>query len=69
MTCHKTNPASPMAAGRAGDRFNSLAALNDLQMIPQPIVCVQASFLSRRFGLSPHVAALLAPLAFGGVAR
>ena len=64
MTCHKTNPASPMAAGRAGDRFNSLAALNDPQ-IAQPLISIQADFVARRFGLAPEFGALVANLVFG----
>lgn len=60
---HKPNPAA-RGAGRAGDRFNCLAALNDPQ-IAQPLAHFQAAHLARRFRLAPALAAIVAPLVFG----
>jgi hypothetical protein len=63
----KRNPA-PRAAGRALDGFNCLAALNDREIYP-PLSNVQASYLARRFQLTPAVAALVAALAYRGGAH
>jgi hypothetical protein len=60
---HKPNPAS-RAAGRAGDRFICLAAMNDPEN-SSPALPFQAVWLERRFRLSASRAVLIAELAFG----
>ncbi len=58
----KFNPAA-RDAGRAEGRFNSLPALNDLQLA-QSLAARQAAYVGRNFKLSPNVAATVARLAF-----
>jgi hypothetical protein len=62
MTRHKKNPAAGRAS-RARDTFEVLPTPNDPQ-ISRPVASLQSDFVARRFGLAPHMGALVACLAF-----
>jgi hypothetical protein len=49
---------------RARNAFESSAASNGPE-IPQPTASLQSEFVARRYGVSLHVAALIAQLHFG----
>jgi hypothetical protein len=64
MAPHNRNPAT-RDAGRAGNRFNCLAALNGSQ-VAQALPSYQATFVARRLRLSLPLARIVAELAFPG---
>ena len=61
---HKKETRPRGDAGRASDRFICLAAMTYSENTLSKFN-VQELFLSRRFGLSPERAAIIASLAFG----
>jgi hypothetical protein len=62
MASKTRNPAT-RAACRAPEMFNCLAALNSPE-IAQPLIKIQAQYLSRLYKLDPRRAELLAGFAF-----
>ena len=66
MAPEMANPAAPVTATAGLGMLVSAVAARDTRGFTAPLPYVQAAFLSRRFGLSPERARVVAGLAFDG---